>query len=75
MCKIHKTLINIFLLLFLVACSEEVIIEKVPAIVNKYDSRKPVSVDGIIPTRGIIDQTFIVNGNFPGELSDMKVYF
>ena len=75
MCRSHKVLINISLLLLLVACNEDVTIEKVPSIVNKYDSSKPVSVDAIIPTRGIIDQTFIVNGNFPGELSDMKVYF
>lgn len=62
--------------LFLVACeSGSEVIEKVPEVINKYDPGKSTSVDEILPTRGIIDQTFIINGNFPGELSDMKVYF
>lgn len=50
-------------------------IEKIPAIANKYDSTKPTSVTGIIPSYGIIDEDFIVEGNFPGKLEDMKVYF
>lgn len=62
--------------LFFVACeSGSEVIEKIPGIINKYDSGKATTVDEILPIRGIIDQTFIVNGNFPGELSDMKVYF
>ena len=68
-------LINLFLL-FLVACSssyEE--IEKIPKVVNKYDSNLPTSLDSIDPIYGVIDQTFILNGNFPGAISDMKVYF
>ena len=63
-------------ILFFVACENgSEIIEKVPEIINKYDPGKPSTVDEILPNRGIIDQTFIINGNFPGELSDMKVYF
>lgn len=62
--------------LFFVACDNgSEIIDKVPEVVNKYDPGKPSTADEILPTRGIIDQTFIINGNFPGELSDMKVYF
>ncbi|WP_423127506.1 IPT/TIG domain-containing protein [Gaoshiqia sp. Z1-71] len=63
------------LLLLFAACSQEEVIEKNAEIINKYDPAKPTTVDGILPSRGVIDQTFIVNGNFPGELSDMKVYF
>lgn len=62
--------------LFFVACENgSEVIEKIPEIVNKYDPGKAKTVDEILPIRGIIDQTFIINGNFPGELSDMKVYF
>ncbi len=62
--------------LFFVACENgSEVIEITPAIINKYDPGKSSSVDEILPVRGIIDQTFIINGNFPGELSDMKVYF
>lgn len=62
--------------LFFVACNNgNEIIEKIPEIVNKYDPGVPTTVDEILPIRGVIDQTFIINGNFPGELSDMKVYF
>lgn len=73
--KFHQILYNMCLLLLVVACSKEVVIEKIPKVVNKYDPSKPVSVDEILPVRGIIDQPFIIKGNFPGELSDMKVYF
>ena len=63
-------------ILFFVACENgSEIIEKVPEIINKYDPGKPTTVDKILPVRGAIDQTFVINGNFPGELSDMKVYF
>lgn len=65
----------LFVLLFVACENGTEVIERVPEIINKYDPGKPSSVDEILPTRGIIDQTFIINGNFPGELSDMKVYF
>ncbi|ADQ80004.1 NHL repeat containing protein [Paludibacter propionicigenes WB4] len=42
---------------------------------NKYDSTQPTAVSSIDPTYGVIDQTFILNGNFPGAISDIKVYF
>lgn len=62
--------------LFFVACNNGgEVIDKIPEIINKYDPGNPTTVDEILPVRGIIDQTFIINGNFPGELSDMKVYF
>lgn len=72
----HKYyLYTLSLFLLVVACSQESVIEKAPKIINKYDSSKPTVVNELLPIRGIIDQTFIINGNFPGELSDMKVYF
>lgn len=62
--------------LFLVACNSGYeVIEKIPKVVNLYDSTQPTSVSSIDPTYGIIDQPFILNGNFPGTISDMKVYF
>jgi hypothetical protein len=63
-------------LVFLFAsCSNEDAIEKYPTIENKYDSSQPTAVTSILPTRGIIDQTFVIYGNFPGDISGMKVYF
>lgn len=62
--------------LFLVSCNNSYeAIEKFPAVANKYDPKLPTVADGIDPAGGIIDQTFIVNGNFPGNITDMKVYF
>jgi hypothetical protein len=64
------------ILFFFSACGEDKdTIEKHPVIVNKYDASKPTAVTSIIPTRGIIDQTFVIYGNFPGDISGMKVYF
>lgn len=73
--KIHHILYSFCLLLLAVACDSEDVIEKRSEIINKYDPVKPTTADEILPARGVIDQTFIINGNFPGKLSDMKVYF
>jgi len=35
----------------------------------------PTALDAIIQHYGVIDQTFIIEGNFPGSISDIKVYF
>lgn len=60
---------------FFAACNKEDSIEKYPTIVNKYDPALPVAFDRIKPTYGKIDQTFVIEGNFKGELSNLKVYF
>ena len=74
--KKNYFIFSYFIFLFFFACQDSYeVIEKVPEIINKYDPGKPSTVNEILPNRGIIDQTFIINGNFPGELSDMKVYF
>lgn len=75
MIKIKHILYSLCLLLFMVACNKAEEIQKIPVIANKYDPSKPIAINEIIPTRGIIDQTFIINGNFPTKLSDIKVYF
>lgn len=64
-----------FLAFLFAACEGDDAIEKFPQVNNKYDPEKPVSLDLILPTYGVIDQTFMLKGNFPGELADMKVYF
>lgn len=62
--------------LFFTACKNgSDVIEIHPTVVNKYDASRPTMADSIIPSYGIIDQTFILEGNFPGSISDMKVYF
>lgn len=73
--KIYSFLFYLSFVLLLVSCDQDEELVTVPEIINKYDSSKPTVVDEILPERGIIDQTFIINGNFPGELSGMKVYF
>src|SRR5690606_24356747 len=50
-------------------------IDKIPTSPDRYDPSKPTAVTRVIPDYGIIDDNFIVEGNFPGELEDMKVYF
>ena len=75
MMRKHFVLLNLFFLILVGCSSGYEVIEKTPPIVNKYDPSMPTKVDLIDPTYGVIDQTFIVNGNFPGTISDMKVYF
>lgn len=65
----------IFVSLFLAACSGSEEIVKHPTMENKYDPSLPVTVDCIKPMYGGIDVPFIIEGNFKGDLSDMKVYF
>ena len=75
MMKKNLVLLNLFFLI-LVACTNGYeVIEKTPVVINKYDPNRPTVADSIVPTYGIIDQTFILNGNFPGTISNMKVYF
>jgi hypothetical protein len=62
--------------LLLAACNnsyEE--IEKIPKVENQYNPNLPTSVDRIMPTYGGIDGTFAIEGNFPGDTSNIKVYF
>lgn len=67
--------LNLFFL-FLVACDNSYeVIEKIPKVVNKYDPSQPTKLDVIDPAYGVIDQTFILEGNFPGDVANMKVYF
>jgi hypothetical protein len=73
--RTYLILYNLCLLFLIAACDQETVIEKQPEIINQYNPSQPSSIAEIIPIRGVIDQTFIINGNFPGELSDMKVYF
>lgn len=58
-----------------ISCSSEETIDKFPVVENKYDPAKLTAVTGMIPSRGVIDQTFVIYGNFPGDISSMKVYF
>ena len=71
----HFLFLNLFLL-FLVACNSGYeVIEKRPTLVNRYEASLGTKVDSITPSFGVIDQTFIINGNFPGPITNMKVYF
>ncbi len=66
-------LFSFFLLFFSCGDKNEIVI--FPEIENKYDPSKPLLVERIMPDYGGIDQTFVLTGNFKGELDDMKVYF
>ena len=60
--KIYLIFYSISLVLLFIACNYNTeIIEKIPQIENKYDPGKPTGVDEIIPNKGVIDQTFIIN--------------
>jgi len=61
--------------LSLVACNSTDVIEKWTTVENLYNPILGTQMDSIVPNYGIIDQTFILNGNFPGSIKDMKVYF
>ena len=62
--------------LFFIACkSGTEVIEKYPIVENKYDPILGTKLDSIVPNYGIIDQTFMLNGNFPGSVKDLQVYF
>jgi hypothetical protein len=70
---------NVFFILlctFLVAaCSDNQEIVKFPTVENKYDPSLPILADKIKPDYGGIDETFVIEGNFKGDISEMKVYF
>ncbi|MFW6019822.1 MAG: IPT/TIG domain-containing protein [Bacteroidales bacterium] len=76
--KRFKTILYVLFFVFpIISCTinEEEEIQKFPETTNQYDPSSPNRLDEIKPNYGVIDQTFIVNGNFEGDLSDMKVYF
>lgn len=66
---------SVLFFLSLVACNSSDVITKWTVVENEYDPSLGTKMDSIVPNYGIIDQTFILNGNFPGSISDMKVYF
>ncbi len=68
----------IFCLLFilpLAACNRYENIKKWPDKVDRYDPAKPIQFNVLKPVFGAINNTFILEGNFPGDLAGMKVYF
>jgi hypothetical protein len=75
MMRKHVFLMNLFFLVLVACNSSYESIEKIPIVINKYDPNQPTKLESIDPTYGVIDQTFIVNGNFPGDTSNIKVYF
>jgi hypothetical protein len=72
--KKHSICTMLFALL-MAACSGKEEIEKFPPVPNRYNPGSPVAFDVIKPTYGGIDKPFVVEGNFRGDISDMKVYF
>jgi len=67
---------SVLFFLFFIACKNGTdVIEKYPIVENKYNASVPTGADSITPNYGVIDQTFVLNGNFPGSIKDMKVYF
>jgi hypothetical protein len=75
MMRKHFFLMNLFFLVLVACNSSYESIEKTPIVTNKYDPNQPTTLASINPTYGVIDQTFILDGNFPGSISDIKVYF
>ena len=75
MMKKYSFLMSLFFL-FLVACSNSCEAkQKTPKIANKYDPNQSAWLDSIDPTFGVINSTFIVDGNFSCAISYLKVNF
>ena len=72
--KNEKSLI-LFLCLAACSCTDKEFIETNPTVPNKYDSGMGMSVDCLKPTFGIIDEPFVIEGNFKGPVDSMRVYF
>ena len=71
-----KKSIFVFLVsLLFFACNSKEEIEKWPDTGSYYDPGKPITFDEILPLWGRIDQTFVIKGNFPEDISKIKVYF
>jgi len=66
---------NLFLLFLVACCSSCKAMQKIPKIANKYDPNQSASLDSIDPTFGVINSTFIVDGNFSCAISYLKVNF
>jgi len=66
---------NLFLLFLVACCSSCKAMQKTPKIANKYDPNQSASLDSIDPTFGVINSTFIVDGNFSCAISYQKVNF
>lgn len=67
----------LFLLLCLLfpACNSEEEIEKWPEKGDLYDSKKAIAFDAMTPDWGRINDSFIIKGNFPNDVSEIKVFF
>ena len=75
MMKKCSFLLSLFFL-FLVACSTSCkAMQKTPKIANKYDPNQSASLDSIDSTFGVINSTFIVDGNFSCAIFYLKVNF
>jgi hypothetical protein len=68
-------LMNLFLLFLVASSSSCKAMQKIPKIANKYDPNQSAWLDSIDPTFGVINSTFIVDGNFSGAISYLKVNF
>lgn len=72
--KTHFILICVISLFFL-SCNSKEEIKKWPDVGDLYDSSKPISLDALLPNWGVIDQTFVIKGNFPRDTSKIEVFF
>ncbi len=61
--------------LMISSCNGKAEIEKWPEMGNHYDPNKPIAFESMSPDWGRINQNFVITGNFPLDLSKIKVYF
>ncbi len=73
--KKYLALTCLSVLLLVSACQGKYDIEKFPPVEDRYDSSKPVALDAVKPDYGAINNSFILEGNFPTDGSEIKVYF
>ena len=71
-CSFLLSLFFLFLVAYSSSCKA---IQKIPKVENKYDPNQLASLGSIDPTLSVINPTLIVDGNFLGAISYLKVNF
>ena len=67
--------VSVLFSLMITSCNGKEEIEKWPEKGNYYDPSKPIAMESMTPNWGRINNNFVITGNFPLDLSKIKVFF
>lgn len=67
--------VSVLFSLMITSCNGKEEIEKWPEKGNYYDPSKPIAMESMSPNWGRINNDFVITGNFPLDLSKIKVFF